>query len=79
MERNELRAFSKGEWDPFISKTKVQVVSNKGLIEVAVKTVLEKKMVSFRRRRNSELKRGLGRKFGPVKSSPGKMAEILLD
>jgi len=57
----------------------VEVVSKKGLTKVSVKAVLEKKMVSFRRRSHSELKRGLGGNFGPMKRSLGKMEEILLD
>ena len=47
LSQNDLRAFSTGDRNQFISTTKVDAVSKKGLIEVPLKTVLEKKMTSF--------------------------------
>ncbi len=45
--RDDLRAFSTGDRNQFIPATKVDAVSEKGMIGVPLKTVLEKKLISF--------------------------------
>lgn len=45
--QDDLRAFPKGDRNQFISPTKVDAVSKKGLVGVPLKTLLEKKMISF--------------------------------
>jgi len=48
-------------------------------VDKPIKTGDREQKKPNRRRWNSVLKGGLGRKFGPMKRSPGKIAEILLD